>query len=252
MGSVRGRKETRLAFTAHHNKAVKRTGFLVFLFAISLTLTPPLRAAFGSDCNRNGEPATLKLKAEIVELRLLEESRTSIRFGLKLKLTFVNEGTEPAILLKQQFDVGAEMLARSCEDAAAAKYLYSSSHWPSVSNDSAWANWRRQLDTPTPSAAKTAVLRPGESLSVDAQTAINIEKRGNFDRTNKPWDEIKQSPSLCLQVEVKTWPANLEPRNHDLENLPFGQSLRVRWAAQGRLQLEHLRSEPIALTLPAH
>ena len=248
--NFRERKETRAASTARLFN-MKRTESLILLFVISLVPMIGFGGVPASVCKAKEEPGPLKLEGEIIELRLLNEDGSSIRFSVKLKLTFVNEGTEPVILLKQNFEVGAEMLARSREDAQAGKYLYTSSHWPSISNASAWINWRRQLDTQTPLPDKTAVLRPGESLAIDAQTAINIEKRGNFDRTSKPWEEIKQTPSLCLQVEVKTWPVNLEP-NHDPENLELGQRLRQRWAAYGSLQLEHLRSDPIALTFPSH
>lgn len=213
-------------------------------------LTPTSNTGAGSVVKTTDEPTVLKLQAHVVEFRLLEEDRNMIRFGLKLRLTFVNGGSESVILLKQNFGVGAEMLARSCEDAKEGKYLYTSTHWPSVSRALEWANWRRQIDTRIPSPSLLSVLGPGNSLSVDVQTAINIEKGGNFDRTNKTWDEIKRSATIWLQVEIQTWPTNLEP-NHDPENLELGQSLRKRWMSYGKLYLERLRSEPIQLQFPS-
>ena len=223
---------------------------LLTLFLIGLMLTPLSNARAFNGAAANEEPSLLKLKAQLLEIRLLNEDQGQIRFYVKLRLTFVNEANESVIVLKQQFDVGAEFLARNCEDAKAGKYLYSSVHWPSVSRAVEWARWRRRIDTEIPSPDLFSTLPPGGSMSVDVETAINIEKAGNFDRTSKPWDEIKQTPTVCLQVMVQTWPKNLEP-NRNPERLELGETLRQRWSSYGRLQLDRLTSEPIELRLPS-
>ena len=191
----------------------------------------------------------LKLKAQLVEFQLLDEDQHKIRFRVKLRLTFANEGSEPVLLLKQQFAIGAEMLARNCEEARIGTYLYTSRQWPSVSRAPEWARWSRKLDTATPPVDLLFVLPPGNSVSDALETTIYIEKAGNFDRTNKPWDEIKRTATICLQVQVGTWPANLE-QNRNPEGPTFGQTLQQRWKSYGRLQLERLTSEPVELSLP--
>jgi hypothetical protein len=229
---------------------MKRTTFLILLLAIGLSFTQTL--AIGA-CKRSveGEETTmLKLQGQVVEFRLLDEDRHKIRFAVRLKLTFANDGAEPIILLKQRFEVGAEMLARSCEEASSGKFLYTSTHWSSVSQSPEWASWRQHLDTKSPALDLMAVLRQGQSISVDVETALNIEKAGSFDKTNKSWAEIRRSSTVCLLVEVQTWPTNLEP-NHNPQSQEFGEALRRRWRSFGALQLERLRSEPIPLTFPA-
>ena len=198
--------------------------------------------------NSEFDQELVKLRGEVKEIRLLENDRTHIKFGLKLSLNIVNEGYRPIILLKQDLVIGAKKLARSREDAKAQQYLYTSRAWPSVSDDPAWRRWRKGLDANVPNEKKLWILSAGESVRFDTSTVLYIEKNGNFDGTNKPWDEIQQSATVCLQVEIKSWPANLEP-NHDPQNPEFGQRLREKWEAYGRLQLGHLTSEPIEISL---
>jgi hypothetical protein len=219
------------------------------LLILVFFLVSPIATVSGRD-QTDKEVGTLKLETQVVQWRLLEEDKHGIRFGLKLRLTFVNDGSEPLILLKQKFDIGAEMLARTGEEAKEGKYLFTFIHWPSVLGHPGFAKWRRDLDTQQPLPGQAWLLGRGHAVSVESETMIYIEKKGNSDRTNKPWDEIKQSPTLWLQVEVETWPMNLEiKREH--ENPEFGGSLLKRWKSYGTLQLGHIRSEPLEVTLPS-
>jgi len=190
--------------------------------------------------------AAIKMYGLVAELRLLEEDRNKIRIGLKLRLNIVNEGNKSAILLKQDFAIGAEMLARSFEEANAQKYLYKSTHWPSVSRAPRWTSWKQHLDTATPQQSLTIMLLPNESLPLEAETSLYIEKAGNFDGTDKPWDEIRHLSTIWLQVQVRTWPINLEPTRNS-EKLEFGEELQQRWQSFGDLQLKHITSEPIPM-----
>lgn len=229
---------------------MKKTTLFVSLLVLALSFTQTLTIWACKRSMALEETTGLKLQGQVVEFRLLEEDRHKIRFGVRLKLTFANDEAEPIMLLKQRFDVGAEMLARSCEDARAGRFLYTSTHWSSLSLSSEWSDWRQRLDAESPAPELVSVIGPGQSLSVEVETAIYIEKAGNFDRTNKSWDEIRQSSKVCLQVEVETWPTNLEPK-HKPQGQAFGEALRRRWKSFGLLQLERLRSEPIQLTFPA-
>jgi hypothetical protein len=194
------------------------------------------------------EASIVKLRGEVAELRLLEENKNTIRWELKLKLHLVNEGKESAILLRQDLKIGAVMLARSLENANEGHYIYRQSAWPSVYAGPEWERWRNNVDSASPQPAQTWILTPGQSLSFDARTTVYVERAGNFDRTNAPWEEIKKNVSY-LQVQIKSWPSNIEPR-HDPEDPEFGRTLRRRWKSFGDLQLALLTSEPMQLSFP--
>jgi hypothetical protein len=191
----------------------------------------------------------LKLRGEVKDIRLIEEDQGGLRFGLRVAVTLVNDSSQTALVLKDEFAIGATLLAANCEDARAEKYIHQFRSWPSVSSAPKWANWRSKLDTPAPSADLVWVLGPGKSVTYEAPAMIYIGKTTNFDGTNRPWNEIKQSSTPCLQIEIQTWPRNLEPSS-GRDNLEFGQRLRRRWLTHGRLELEHLRSEPVQFNFP--
>lgn len=234
----------RAAFIALPSNNMKRTALFTMLFSVGFLFgqTPTCTSA------ETPKNPTLKLQGRVIGIKLLNEDQHQIRFGLQLTLKFVNEGNERFILLKQSFDIVAEMLAANCEAGKEGAYLYVSTHGSSVSLAPEWTRWRQHLDTQSPSNL-LSVLAPGESLSFDANTTINIEKNGSFDRRNKSWDEIRRSPTVCLLVEVQTWPTNLEPK-HNPETPEFGEALRSRWRSFGELQLSPLTSEPMKLAFP--
>jgi hypothetical protein len=228
---------------------MRKLNFLLSLLTIGLVSTPMWNAGAFKNSVGNEHPSRVNLKGQIIEFRVLNEDQNSIRFLVKLRLTFVNEGNRSALLLKQNLEVGAEMLSLSCKDAKIGEYLFTSTHWPSVSTASEWADWRRKLDTEMPPKDLVSVLAPGNSISGDAETTIQLPKTSNFEGTNQTWNEIKRSATMCLTIQLQTWPTNLEP-NHNPENPRFGRSLRERWSSYGGLQLELLTSEPILLSLP--
>jgi hypothetical protein len=231
------------------NYAMRKETLLLSLLTMGLMSTPMWTAGPFKNSVGDEQSARVNLKGQVIEFRVLNEDKNRIRFLVKLRLTFVNDGHKSAILLKQTFEVGAEMLSLSCEDAKTGEYLFTSTHWPSVSTASEWADWRQKLDRKTPPEDLVSVLAPGNSIFGDAETTIHLPKISNFEGTNKTWNEVRRSATMCLTIQLQTWPTNLEP-NHNPENPTFGQSLRKRWSSYGRLQLELLTSEPILLNLP--
>ena len=217
-------------------------------FVSSLLLLLPLSSGAVKYNKLMEDPAFVKVRGEVTDLHLLEEDRGMISWELKLKLKIVNEGTKSAILLRQDLQIGSVMLAENAQCATGGDYIYKRAAWPSVYTGPEWERWRKQVDSAEPKSSHTWILIPGQSMSFDARTVLNIEKGGNFDRTNKRWEEIRNN-TRCLQVQIKPWPVNLEP-NHDPQKPEFGEALRDRWRSFGELQLSILTSEPIPLTFP--
>lgn len=190
----------------------------------------------------------LHLRGRVGGVRLARETASSIVFDVKLYLEFTNAGDRPAIILRREFWLGAKTLARSPEDAAADKYLYTSSHWPSLTASPEWETLRQRLNEQFPPPDVTRVLAPGESLPYEAKVTLYIQKAGSFDGTSQKWEAIRQASPVWLQVTFEMWPIALEPR-FDPDNPDFGKTLRRRWHPYGRLEIEHLTSEPMQLDL---
>jgi hypothetical protein len=194
------------------------------------------------------EQTALTMRGQIKEIHLAEEDQSKVIFNLKLKMSITNEGNKPAILLKQNFFIGAEMLSGSLEEANAKRYIYLKTHWPSISRASEWTSWQERLKTAEPQHNLTWLLQPAESLEFETKTSLYIGKSKSSDVTNKSWNEIKEYSSLWLKAELRTWPVNIEPRR-DPENLELGKSLGQKWESFGELCLERLISTPIRLDL---
>lgn len=193
---------------------------------------------------------SLSLRGRIADIRLVEENNHSVRFKLNLALEFVNNSHKGIILLRQDYWLGAETLAISPEAAAEHKFIYSSSHWPSVYSAPNWIELRKKLDKPSPPTDLTRIIAPGESFAYETEAMLYIQKRGSSNKTNQIWEEIKLLSPTWLQVTLETWAVNIEPRV-DPQNPQFGKELQQRWKQFGELYLERLASEPMPLAFPA-
>jgi hypothetical protein len=198
---------------------------------------------------RVGEKKAFHLRGSVASIRLVREDNHSITFDVKLNLEFINTSETGVIILQRGFWLGATTLARSPEDAAAHKYLYSSSHWPSVDTSPEWGKLRQRLDQPSPPTDLTRVLVPGASLPYETGATLYIEKPGSFDKTSQSWNTIKQASPVWLQVTLEMWPVNLEPKV-DPDNSEFGKMLQRRWQQFGALPVGYLTSEPMRLKFP--
>lgn len=200
--------------------------------------------------DRTDEEKALQLRGKVTKVTRRVEDQSHIVFDVNLELEIVNKGVKPIILLKREPWLGAELLARSPEDAASNRYVYNSSHWPSVyrASGNEWERLTQKLDQSSPPSELTLILYPQATWKYETSTILYIEKKGSFDKTSKPWDEIRQISPLWLQVVLEMWPINVEPRV-DPENLEFGKKLRRRWQQDGELWLDKILSEPISINL---
>jgi hypothetical protein len=223
---------------------------LACVLLLSLTVIGGSRVI--EDCaamKTENEMTPLRLRGQVVKVERSREDAHSIVFEVGLKLELINAGNRPVILLRRPFWLGATTLARSPEDARAYKYLYQSSAWPSVSGAPEWKALRQSLDQRNPPADLTRVVGSGEIFQYDADAVLYIEKRGDFDKTSQPWEVIRGTSPIWLQVTLETWPVNVEPKV-DPSHLEFGEILQRRWQQFGQLQLERLTSEPMQLSFP--
>jgi len=62
---------------------------------------------------------------------------------------------------------------------------------------------------------------------------------------------IPPDTKLWLRVFLELWPFNIEPAGTDIEDSPYGESLRQKWKAFGDLQLEPILSAPIPFDRPS-
>lgn len=249
MGRFRARVGIRPASTARSFKTPRvRLLMAGVCLASGLLMASDGRAvpSFGAQDLTGG--AALRLRGWVAELCIVQEDNYWIFFNAKLKLKIINEGVDPALLLRQEFVLGAEKLSRTREEAVLGKYLYHSYHWPSVSRAPEWASWRRRLDTASPDPGLIHFMAAGNELEFEKNVTLPIVKHPKGDGSQKSWDEIKTTSPLWLYVVVETWPANLEP-NRESQEIAFGNKLRTRWRPLGDLWLTKLTSEPIAIDL---
>jgi hypothetical protein len=203
----------------------------------------------GTAMKRENQMTPLRLRGQVAKVGLSREDAHSIVFDVTLRLELVNTGTQPVILLRHPFWLGASTLALSPEDARTYKYIYQSSAWPSVSRAPEWKVLRQSLDQRNPPADLTRAVGPGETFQYETDTVLYIEKPGSVDRTSQPWDAIRLASPVWLQVSLESWPVNVEPKV-DPNHLEFGEMLQRRWQQFGQLQLKRLTSEPMQLSFP--
>lgn len=226
--------------------------FAVRLLSCFLLLSGAAGIANGESnmASWRGSDGELIVRGRVIEVKQDREDAHSIVFDVKLSLEFVNLGKTSAILLNRTFWPGAVTLAKSPSHAKANKYVYLSTHWPSVYSSSEWVEYRRHLDQQRPPSDLTRIIAPGESFVYVSEARLYIEKAGSFDKSSEPWAVIRDTPSLWLQVTLEMWPVNVEPTVNP--NKPeFGRKLQRRWRMVGQLQLERLTSEPMQLNFPS-
>lgn len=223
---------------------------LACVLLLSLTIVGESRLIGDSTAMKTkNEMTPIRLRGQVAKVEFSREDAHSIIFNVKLRLELVNAGNRPVILLRHPFWLGALTLARSPEDAKGYKYIYQSSTWPSVSGAPEWKALRQSLDQRNPPSDLTRAVGSGETFQYETDSVLYIEKQGNFDKTSQPWDVIRRSSPVWLQVSLEIWPVNVEPKV-DPNHLEFGEMLQRRWQQFGQLQLERLTSEPMQLSFP--
>jgi hypothetical protein len=193
-----------------------------------------------------------EIRIVIKNVQKTAEDPHSITFLVSAILQFVNRGTQPILMYNDEnwpWRTG-QSLATSGQHSASHRLLFLSTAAPSISGDPKWEEIRRHLDQPSPPADYIRTIDPGEAWEFDQEIVLNIWKKGSFDKTSKPWVEIRQVDDLWLQVTFKMWPHDLEENYLDMQLQKFGKKLQRKWAKTGLLIIEWLDSEPVRIHLP--
>ena len=227
---------------------VLRRFWMVILISAVLSLTGI--AAGSSGPNRG---ASLKLKVRIEALTIAKESNTYKNFKVTYCFEFVNDGTEPIILLQPNYWLKpwfeGIVLSRTVEDMRAARYVSVQTHGPALDDSPVWKRLRIKLDQPKPPGDLTRILAPGKRWKITENSYISFKKKGVIIQPDQPWAVIRKISPLYLQARFIMWPFNLEP-DREWDNPKFGKRLRKRWKQYGTLWLDNIDSEPIPIILP--
>jgi hypothetical protein len=212
------------------------------LFICMFWLVLSLGTCFSAD-----NYSSLSVTGEIKDVRLHKEQAMMV-VNVLITVHFKNRGSSPLLVFvsKDWPLQGGQTLASSRDDALSKKFVYVSGTWPS-SDWPAWEETHLNLDQKSPPKDLIRSIAPGTEWSFDKSVVLAIEINGSFDKTSKPWDVIKEAPSLWLQLEFMVWPNNLE---QNMLNPKFGKRLQQRWKDHGQLVIRNIVSEPIPLSLP--
>jgi hypothetical protein len=203
----------------------------------------------------SSEPSPLAITADLNDIQLTREDTGAIVFEFFLTFHFVNQSSKPILLFvkdgvpAQSFPYPlpiAQTLSGSQEEASAYRFLHVSSALP-ASDKPAWEDTGKRLDHATPPPDLIRIIEPGKSLDRATAVHIFIDKEGSLDKSSKPWDLIRKSDPLWLQISFQMWPNNLES---DMRDPKFGRRLQKKWKGQGQLILQDHKSIPIPVSLP--
>jgi hypothetical protein len=192
---------------------------------------------------------SLSVTGEVKEIRLRKNlAAGEMVIDALVTLHFKNHSSSPLLVfVAEGWPLqGAETLSVSKEDVLSHKYVFVSGSWPS-SDRAAWEETRHKLEQKSPPPDLVRSIGPGEEWREDRAVVMGIQIDGSIDRNNKPWDVIRKTEHLWLQLQFMMWPSNLE---QDASNPAFGKRLRRMWKHRGLLVIDKVASEPIPLTLP--
>lgn len=227
-------------------KEVSPARFLMFLI-----LLVPATSLFGGTAGESDQCSNIVAITGVEKkVELLSENPGLISFRFSLSLNFVNCSKKRAFLFQNEDWpwLGDVFLADSKENALQHKYLCLDTAWPSENKSAAWREIRSIMNNSKIPNKFIRVIEPKASWDYETKIPFMIEKAGNFDKTCKPWQTIKESDPLWLQVRFLTWPINLED---DPVSSKFGKELQRKWNKKGQLIIGTLVSEPIPVRLPA-
>jgi hypothetical protein len=188
----------------------------------------------------------------------LRRDGAGVRCTVDLSLNFVNNGSEPLIILRPHirdvpgvFWVGGVALARTRAESETRTFIYRREHWPSFYGKA--AELAKQLDQATPPAGITRTIQPKEKWAWRTKVDLYIGERSTHmgGGADLGWDEIgRANYPVWLRVGVGIWPFGLESVRGGIS-----WELQRRWQDFGRLwiggeNIHHvLLSEPIMLNL---
>jgi hypothetical protein len=221
--------------------------YFVILWVVALFSHSSTDDRLGKTRSSSGSP--LSISGDVKQVRIRKaQAAGQIDIDVLATLHFENRTSRPLLIFvgKDWPWQGGQTLAASRDDALSHRYLYSSGIWPSL-NKPAWEDTRSKLDQKSPPADLVQMIMPGAEWSFDKTVLLSIQVKGSFEKTSKPWDEIKKIDPLWLQLSFRLWPNSLE---QDMFGHKFGSHLQERWKDQGQLVIDDFVSEPIPLHLP--
>ena len=172
---------------------------------------------------RSLTPFRILPKAQLqLTTRILEQKSCSLdHFGLRLRLTLRNIGSEPVILHKRR---AISRIMVSGDRAAAAKKEYEQDlryDDPGASNG---------LDSPL--ISDFTIIGPGELVEFDEPVSVYL-----FNEKRKGERFLNEGIHF-LQVDVGSWPYVADPAG-----------FRKKWSDKGHLWFEGIISEPMPFTI---
>lgn len=221
----------------------------------TLMLSAAVLAAVGCASQRRvdtgGPPleSPLVITGEVSEVRrLAPPNASSVAFEVPLILHFANRGTEPLLLFVDGLYpwLYGPLLAKTREDALGGIFVFSESMGLSCDQEG-WARTRLQLQKRRPPPGFIRRIAPGEAWAFEEIVYLYIDYEDRFDRSNRPWAEIRQEEPLWLRLNYGVW-----PNNFDSCGAPtvLGDRLESRWRKDGQLLRGTVLSEPIPIQLP--
>lgn len=193
------------------------TPVLIAAFAITLTL-PSNARTIGTD----QYSSQLRRTTTIVKQRYYSEEGTRFLEWI-LSLKYTNDGSEP-ILLDKSSRVFRTAVSTSLKAAADKRYVYEPY--------AVYASFDALGFRPTPDPESFVVLKPTESLSVEAERRLSL-----YDGTADTKDDL-HAGKYFLQVRVSTWHYYADAKEY-----------RAKWSDQGYLWSEGVISEPMPFTV---
>lgn len=207
----------------------------------------------------------LKLSGEITSIKI-EDKGEAVAVLLVLKMSFVNTGNRPVLLLKEGYPPSSPYAPENglpylgiCSEVSGvlpveqhSKVLFSRCSLPSIEGTSDWQELKRKFDSKMPPSTVIGTVNARQSFEFRTSATIRFRKKRDLNSSfqdDPVWSEIKAANNLSLRLTYRIWSLELEPRSADRAQRPFGKKLQKRWEKYGYLLLEDIVSEPIALTL---
>jgi hypothetical protein len=190
----------------------------------------------------------LRLDGEVIEVKVERERQSQI-VHLRVKLKFTNTGERPVVLLlgtygektNKRWWILDTTVSRTLTEALDGKPFYISRTGAANSRSFPfWKELRQQLTSSPPSSSVTQTIQPHKTFFKEIKTVIVVHDD----------ERIAAGSRLWLKVFLELWPYNIEPAGTDIQDTPYGESLKQKWQAFGDLELEPILSSPISFDLP--
>jgi hypothetical protein len=165
----------------------------------------------------------------------------------RFRLTFVNTGSTPLILLKERFLVFPGVtLTKAPGPPVRENILFDQYYGQSYSTSPEWSALRAALDQPKPPSDITQTINPGESWETTGDFVMRPPKtleRYRVDREPTSLELLKKASPLSIRVSCEVWPLNVETQGGS-RGASFGRKLQNRWRRFGLLLLDPIVSQP--------